>query len=303
MQNSNASASANANSCSYPNVFPSPKPNGCSVLPYDGLVHGPMTGDIYSNWANKNNLGTEQKYKYWQTCDVPKQDDLWGPCKNRGGVVYNSSDHPTCNSRMNKDLVTPESMAKATDKGYAKINNGAYKSILGQDISVDGNTAGTNVRDYYVYGAYTASGGFVKDGDSKPTKCDIQDYKGYMNQPKSNYIPYGGPQKQCGKGYRFANGQRDEKLPPSGSGVSCEGLYRNFEDHNEQYLKEHYGQFNTNNPLPKQDELNHYKTNFMLLNDPMEGTNQYYSFGGSVNPFTMDPRMRTNNSHIPQYNK
>ena len=299
MQNANANANSNSN-CSYPNVFPVPTTSGCEALPYDGMAHDPHPKDIYSRWSEKNSLGPEKKYKYWNTCKAVDQKNVWGTCKPRGGVNYNSNDHKACDSRMNKDNVTEASMLSASDAGYAKLDNGAYKSLLGNRIDVDGNNTGSDVRDYYVYGLYTASGGFVKEGSAVSPKCNQKpEYYGYMKQKKEQYVPYGGPTKKCGgDGYKYANGQTHPKLKSSGSGVSCEGLYRNFEDHNEQYMKEHYDQYKSGLSRPSQAELDTYQTNFMLLSDPHEGTTRFFSFGEDVNPKKMDGKVRESNSHL-----
>lgn len=315
MSNANPNANYSSRNNGGPNrVFPSPKPKGCSILPYDGLVHRDDTlkGDVYSSWADKNQLGTEQKYKYWRTSKLADQNDIWGSCKqeNRGGVLYNKKDHSPCNSLSNSDSVTQNKMNQHYDavNRPAHLNNGSFKSLMGLDLDADGNVRGTKLRDYYTYGTFTASGAFVPasgKGNMAPAgkSCNVDemrdDYYGWLYQQREKYNPRPGPQKSCnGKDYRYANGSQNDKFPNSGQGSAC-GLARSYEDHNEQYLKDHYDQFKSGTGTPSQELLNNYRSNFMLLGQGQNGTTDYYSFGGNVNPFKSDDKQRSNNAHIP----
>ena len=319
---SNANANANANYSSRNNggparVFPSPKPKGCNILPYDGLVHGgnkATAADVYSKWANKNQLGDEKKYQYWRTTKLVDQSDVWANCKrmDRGGVLYKKCDHPECKSLSDTDSVNRCKMQKFHDSQHRPaLNNKSFKSLLGQDLDADGNVRGTQLRDYYTYGTFTASGAFIPasgpnnmapDGKSCDLKELRDDYYGWLYQTRDRYNPRPGPQKSCeGEGYRFANSSRTSNIDEAGQSASCDAFQRKFEDHNEQYLKDHYDQFRNNAGVPDQELLDNYRSNFMLLGDGQQGTTDYYSFGGNVNPFKLDDKQRANNAHIPSY--
>jgi hypothetical protein len=292
------------NSCGAPSPLTSSNKSGCGVLPYDGMIHNIDNYNIYSSMSNKNGSGCG-KHKYWNTCKVADQANVWGKCGDRGGVIHNDKDHPSCNSRSNVDSVTDQSMMNASDSGHAKVNGGAYKSLLGVDIAARGNDRGSNVRDYYTYGAYTSSGGFVDNNSVGPAKCSQPaPYYGYQKQTKDIYIPRAGPTKHCGDktGYQFANGARKPSVNRSGKKSTCEGLYRNYEDHNEQYLNDHYAQYSSDNTaMPSQEVMDTYATDFTLLGDGrLDGTTNYASFGECVNPGVFDARDRANNAHINQ---
>lgn len=319
MSNRNGNANFSARNNGGPNrVFASPKPKGCSILPYDGLVHRgdrATAGDVYSKWADKNQLGAEHKYKYWRTSKLADQKDVWGSCKkmDRGGVLYNKAHHPGCNSLSDTDSVTQCKMQQHHDAVHrpAHLNNGSFKSLLGHDLDQDGNIRGTKLRDYYTYGTYSAAGGFIPasgKGNMAPAdrSCNVQelrdDYYGWLYQTREKYDAAPGPQKQCpGEGYQYANGSRNPDLGANGKGAACGAVHRKHEDHNEQYLKDHYDQFKSGVGMPSQQLLDNYKTNFMLLGTPHQGTGDYMSFGGNVNPFKNDDKQRANNAHIPSY--
>ena len=292
----------NANSCKNSCNAPAPlSKNSCDVLPYDGMTHNSNNYNIYTSMApDKMSCG---KHKYWNTCKVTDQKDVWGGCGKRGGVIHDPNDHPACKSRSNTDRVTNTSMMNATKGNYAHVNTGAYKSLLGTPISAQGNDVGSNVRDYYVYGAYTSSGGFVENSKMGNASCKQETNYGPRPKPSSTYVPRPGPAKTCGDkvGYQFANGARTPNVNRSGKKVSCEGLYRNYEEHNEQYLKDHYAQFSSSNSaLPPQEVMDMYATDFTLLGNGQNGTTNYMSFGECVNPTMMDIRDRADNAHVPQ---
>jgi hypothetical protein len=324
MSNGNSNVNTNANYASRnaggpKRVFPNPNPQGynpkgCKILPYDGLAHqGSKTevGDVYSSWANKNNLGDEKKYKYWRTSKFADQKDIWGACKqlDRGGVLYKKCDHPGCKSLSNTDTVTNCKMNKHHDNiNRPAFNKNSFTSLMGKDLDADGNERGTKLRDYYTYGTYSASGAFVPSSNANnmaPSgkSCNLDekkdDYYGWMYQKRKQYTAGPGPQKDCGaKGYRFANGSTTDSSN-NGKGAACGELERKYEDHNEQYLKDHYDQFKSGVGQPDQKLLDNYKSNFTLLGQGQKGTSDYMTFGGNVNPFKGDPRQRGNNAHIP----
>ena len=315
---SNANANYSARNNGGPNrVLASPKPKGCSILPYDGLVHTGNKGtgsDVYSSWANKNKLGDEKKYKYWRTSKLADQKDVWGSCNklDRGGVLYKHKDHPGCNSLSNTDVVTQEKMNKHHDEinRQAHLDNGSFKSLMGQDIDADGNVRGTKLRDYYTYGTYSASGAFLPStgagnmalpGRSCKVKEMRDDYYSWMYQTREKYDADPGPQKNCGsnKGYKYANSSTTDGVNKSGEGVSCTSIGRKYEDHNEQYLKDHYSQFRSGVGQPDQKLLDNYRSNFTLLGQGQAGTTNFMSFGGNVNPFKNNDKNRPDNAHIP----
>lgn len=293
-------------------VFASPKPKGCRILPYDGLVHGGDTsGDVYSSWANKNKLGDEQKHKYWRTTTLTNQENVWKQQQlNRGGVVYNDTDHTNCNSLSNSNTVTQNKMNNHHDAVHrpAHLNKGSFNALLGQDLDADGNVRGSKLRDYYTYGTYSASGAFLPasgpDNMAPPGQsCNLDemndDYYGWLYQTRKKYNSKSGPQKKCdtSDNYRYANGSMNDAVAKNGGNGTL--LNRKTEDHNEQYLKDHYNQFKSGVGQPSQDLLDNYKSNFMLLGGGQAGTVDYMSFGGNVNPFKNDNRIRPDNAHIP----
>jgi len=319
---SNVNANVNNNMANMANnnsnrVFPSPNQTGCGVLPYDGLVHGgdaATRGDVYSNSANKNQLGDEKQYKYWRTSKVTDQVNVWGNSSDRGGVVYKKDDHGACKSLSDSDTVSQEKMNQHYDNmNNPAMNDKSFKSLNGQDIDADGNVRGMKIRDYYTYGTFTASGGFVPATDGKnmapsgksckPNEME-DNYYGWMNQTRGKYNPALGSQKSCGKAedeYRRANGSYVKEVKMNGEGVACQSVTGKYEDHNEQYMKDHYNQFKSGSGQPDQKILDNYKTNFMLLSQGQAGTTNYLSFGGNVNPFKNDDMSRSNNAHIPSY--
>lgn len=292
---------SNSNSCGFPRVFPSPKETGCEVLPYDGGVEGDRY-NVYSSKASENNLSCDKKYKYFRTCKVADQKDVWSPCNKRCGVVHGDCKVEQCDSAMDRDNVTEKSMYDAYDGKYA-FNATGFKSLLGHDIRTCGNKVDTNVRDYHVYGAYTAAGGFVEDGQLVQPNCDQKkNYYGYMRGVgNANYVPKPPPKKQClPDRYLYANGTQHPTANSSGHGAACGALHRDHEDHNEQYLKDHYAQFSNAGAMPSQAELDMYKTDFTLLNNGLQGTKNYASYANCVNPMPFDGKDRASNSHIPQ---
>jgi len=133
--------------------------------------------------------------------------------------------------------------------------------------------------------------------------CD-PDFYSYKNQKPVEYVPRPGPEKECqlANEYRFANGSTTGAADAGGKGVACESINRKYEDHNEQYLKDHYDQFKNNANPPSQELLNKYSSDFVLLgNRGPSGTSQYMSFGGDVNPLKNEDKERSNNAHIPSY--
>ena len=139
--------------------------------------------------------------------------------------------------------------------------------------------------------------------DTSKPKCDLE--VNFQMKPRvpSTYVPHV-PKKRCGAGnYRYANGMAHNTIKGSGNGSACTGLSREHEDHNEQYLKDHYAQYKSGGALPSQAELDAYKTDFTLLGDQMSGTTNYLSYGECANPGAMDPRSRADNAHIPQNTK
>jgi hypothetical protein len=153
--------------------------------------------------------------------------------------------------------------------------------------------------DYVVYGAYTANGTFLQNGvleeDPSCRKKLVQ-----ATPVLSTYSPMKQPAKRCSSdtGYKYANGERDETVPRSGLGATCNSLYRKPEDHNTNYVKDHYDQFNPSFKGVTQEELDKYKTNFMLMDGSVQGNNNYLSYGTHVNPNKTIPRTRMSNSHI-----
>ena len=276
--------------------------NRSDVIPYDGMMHKSTTHHIYSNHSD-NLLPSESPYQYNNTTAYntkPIRKDVWGECRNRGGVLHNDKDHSLSNSKMDSDNITEKSMMDAYDTGnYGKVKNGAYKTLLGYDMDPHGNPRGSDINDYVVYGAYTANGTFLENGALKEDpSCNKKLVQAIP--VKSTYSPMAPPAKQCSaeSGYKYANGEVDTSVPGNGRGSECNSLYRDYEDHNMNYVHDHESQFHPSFNGVSHGELDRYKTNFMLLDGSVQGNHNYLSYGGNVNTNKMIPRTRLSNSHL-----
>jgi hypothetical protein len=272
-----------------------------NVIPYDGMVHKSGTHDIYSDHSN-NMMPKTAQYKYNNTTAYntrPIKKDVWKDCRKRGGVIHNDKDHTDSDSKMDSDNVTEESMKAAYDTGnYGKVNGDAYKTLSKYDINSDGNVRDSNIRDYFVYGAYTANGTFIDNGVIEEDPSCTKTFRQAV-PVQSTYSPREPKKKTCAPdGYQYANGEVDSSVSLDGRGAKCNSLYREFEDHNTNYVQDHYDQFNPTMKRVSQEELDKYKTNFMLLSGDSDGNTNYRSYGGNVNPSKMNPRTRMSNSHI-----
>lgn len=272
------------------------------VIPYDGMMHKSSTHHIYSNHSD-NLLPDTPPYQYNSTTAYhtkPIRKDVWGECRQRGGVIHRDQDHSLSNSKMDTDNITEKSMMDAYDTGnYGKVKDNAYNTLSGYDMDPHGNRRGSDINDYVVYGAYTANGTFLKDGGLKEDpSCGKKLVQAVP--VKSSYSPMAPPVKQCSSepGYKYANGEVDDSVSGNGRGAKCNSLYRDHEDHNMNYVREHDMQFDSSFKGVSQEELDKYKTSFMLLDGSVMGNHNYLSYGGNVNPNKIVPRTRMSNSHI-----